>query len=527
MTERRLASWLAGLLLVVAFAVQAWNGRAAWGANLAEADDPAHFVTGVMVYDFLRGGNYSDPMGFAEEYYVRYPKVAMGHWPPAYYALQAAWYFVTGPTDRAARALSFLLMLVLAALVAWALRGMGPTVAISAAAALLLLPLMQQLAWRVMADLPLALFVLLTVLALTRYLENDSPSALAWFVLWTVLAILTKGSGWAIGIFAVLAPFLSGKVRCLWRPWYLAAGVGIVALAAPFYLLTWWLGIGYVDNPAQLAVGSVWAGRWRILVAMTAAAPPLWMAVVIGMGGLTLWRYGQGPAVVPVALSWVVAQWIFIALFPLTGDMRYLTPAMAPAMIVFGAALGEIRPLLALVVVGVSLAGVGLWTEQREEAYGRAAELVPPGVVTLVVADPNGAGAFIAARLQRDRQRQEVVLRDSKALASTTWSGRHDESYFRTPEEMEAYLQSVPVEYLAVDSLAAETAARTTLRRVLAASPGRYVETGRVMLDRPGTGEMVLYRNVAARGGRDVVEVNLGRGKGHRILRLRRGAGNP
>lgn len=526
--ERRVWLALAGVLLLMALGAQAWRGWAAWGADLAAEDDPAHFVTGVMVYDYLRGGNYGDPMGFAEAYYVRYPKVALGHWPPGYYGVQAAWYFVFGPTDRAARTLTFVMTLGLAGMVWWGLRGMGGTVATLGAAGLLVMPLTQELGWRVMADIPLALFVMLMVLALTRYLETDARRALGWFVLWAVLAILTKGSGWAVGIFAVLAPVLSGRVRCLWRPQYLGAGVVIVALGAPFYLLTWWQKIGYADNPAQFATGSSWEGRWRALEAMTAATPAFVMLFVVGMGGVAVWRYGRGPAVVPVALGWVVAQWAFLVLFPLTTDTRYLMPALGPAMIVFGAALREMgRPLAAVVVVVFCVTGVRLWTEEREEGYGRAATLVPRGVVAMVVADPSGAGAFIAARLQSDREREDVVLRDSKSLANTTWGDGEGESYFRTPAEVDAFLQSVPVEVLAVDSRAKETVARGLLRGLLASSPERYVELGRVVLDRKGAGEMVLYRNVAARGRSEIVEVNLGREKGNRVLRLRLGIGTP
>lgn len=68
MNERRVWLALAGVLLLMALGAQAWRGWAAWGADLAAEDDPAHFVTGVMVYDYLRGGNYGDPMGFAEAY---------------------------------------------------------------------------------------------------------------------------------------------------------------------------------------------------------------------------------------------------------------------------------------------------------------------------------------------------------------------------------------------------------------------------------------------------------------------------
>ena len=38
-------------------------------------------------------------MAFAENYYLHYPEVAMGHWPPGFYLLQAVWTLLF-PTQR-------------------------------------------------------------------------------------------------------------------------------------------------------------------------------------------------------------------------------------------------------------------------------------------------------------------------------------------------------------------------------------------------------------------------------------------
>ena len=57
----------------------------------ANADEPAHYVTGLMVHDYLARGFPSNPLEFAREFYSRYPKVAIGHWPPVFYIVQALW----------------------------------------------------------------------------------------------------------------------------------------------------------------------------------------------------------------------------------------------------------------------------------------------------------------------------------------------------------------------------------------------------------------------------------------------------
>jgi hypothetical protein len=197
-----------------------WHLAAATlGADLVASDPPAHFVSGVMVYEYLRdilGGTLSQPIPFAESFYVRYPKVAIGHWPPAYYGIQALWYGLFGPAVDGALALSAVMAALLALLLFRRLRpGHGASSAAGAALMFLALPWIQRTAWAVMSDLLTGLFVFLALLAFSDLLENPrSRRAAAGFSLWSILAVLTKGTAWALGPFALLAPILAGRMSC-------------------------------------------------------------------------------------------------------------------------------------------------------------------------------------------------------------------------------------------------------------------------------------------------------------------------
>ena len=57
-------------------------------------DEPGHYVTGLMVRDYIAAGFPDSPSRFAENYYLHYPKVAIGHWPPVFYSIQAAWMLI-------------------------------------------------------------------------------------------------------------------------------------------------------------------------------------------------------------------------------------------------------------------------------------------------------------------------------------------------------------------------------------------------------------------------------------------------
>ena len=84
------------LYFAIAVAFQ-WRGGA-YTSELGEhADEAAHYVTGLMVHDYivsLASLEFTAPLEYAKRYYEHYPKVALGHWPPVFYMLQAAWAFI-------------------------------------------------------------------------------------------------------------------------------------------------------------------------------------------------------------------------------------------------------------------------------------------------------------------------------------------------------------------------------------------------------------------------------------------------
>ena len=77
----------------------------------SEPDEAAHYVTGLMVHDYITHLFPGNPMHFAKDYYEHYPKVALGHWPPMFYVIQSAWTLIFTPS----RISIILLMAVLTA----------------------------------------------------------------------------------------------------------------------------------------------------------------------------------------------------------------------------------------------------------------------------------------------------------------------------------------------------------------------------------------------------------------------------
>src|SRR5581483_5919113 len=62
----------------------------------ADYDEASHAVSSLVVHDYLVHGLGTNPIAFAEDYYVHYPKVAIGHWPPVFYGSEALWMVAFG-----------------------------------------------------------------------------------------------------------------------------------------------------------------------------------------------------------------------------------------------------------------------------------------------------------------------------------------------------------------------------------------------------------------------------------------------
>src|SRR5438309_11882614 len=118
MTERetigqRVVAWalLFTLYFLIVAALQ-WRTNAFHSELGGSPDEPAHYVTGLLVRDYVAAGLPWNPLFYAQNFYVHYPKVALGHWPPFFYLVQAAWTLPFTPS----RTSVILLMAVLTAI---------------------------------------------------------------------------------------------------------------------------------------------------------------------------------------------------------------------------------------------------------------------------------------------------------------------------------------------------------------------------------------------------------------------------
>src|SRR5213594_4433742 len=151
---RRTAQTVAAGALLFAGVVFLQARAGAFGSEFgAHPDESAHYVTGLMVRQYIASGPWGSPMRFAEDYYLHYPKVALGQWPPLFYAVQAGWTLTFSPSRHSVMLLMAALTTCLATTLFVSARYYcGALPALALALALVASPLVQKASGMVMAE---------------------------------------------------------------------------------------------------------------------------------------------------------------------------------------------------------------------------------------------------------------------------------------------------------------------------------------------------------------------------------------
>lgn len=467
------AIWFVCLALSLAFQRQSGAWESDFGGH---ADEGAHVVTGLMVRDFLAGGFREDgnPLAYAKAYYERFPKVALGHYPPGFYLLEGLWLLPwRGPGAVLA------LMAALAAGGGWLTWrtarqcGVGGGGAAAMAGAFCLLPLVRTYAAIVMSDLLLVILVGLAARAFVRLAETGRARHGWAFGGWAAAAILTKGSGLLLALVPPLTILFTGRWDLGRRAALWFGMVPVLVVALPWMLAT-----------RHITAEGMSGGPWTAYVTGAARFYPLGMARELGWilsallaaGGIGwLWRRfarRARPAGDPAPAVWgalIVGLLLFYAVMPSGMDTRYLLP-LVPAALGLGGGLltslvGGRRPApLSRALPGVALALVVLVEALRpvEKRFGGATEAIHRvlraseqdeangRIPILGVAGAAGEGALTAAAAFEGRDRLQL-LRGSKVLASSDWLGRGYASKVADPAALKAILQERAVAWILLE----------------------------------------------------------------------------
>jgi hypothetical protein len=434
--------WLAAAILLAAVFGLQW-ATGAYAADFGRyPDEPSHFVTGLMVAEYLRAPT-ADPMGFAEQYYLHYPKVGIGQWPPLLYALEGAWFLVWGGTRGAALALHGLLAAVFLFSIYAAARTRA-TFLVSLAAPCLLLctPPMMRSATMIMADTLTACLLLAACAPFASYLRRPRLTASLSFGLLLAAAMLTKGSALPLVAVPALSLLFTRRFYLLRRLDFWLSWLPLLLFAAPWYLFAL-----RFDSPNYAGVGVGNAslslqlyGFGFTLLALAAAAAVAFLP-----------RRAPDSAVLLSLVAAFVAAPAAIAAF---NESRHYLPAAGACAILAAWWIAERRrPALWAAAALALLLALDLRSLHYDPArFAPLAARLTPGAVVLVSGSGRSEGALIAAFAAREPRPSTLVLRASRLLAHSDWNGKRYRLLVASPTEVRAQLQNWGVDYVVQDS---------------------------------------------------------------------------
>ena len=436
-------------------------------------DEAAHYVTGLMIHDYLARGLPGSPLVFAQDYYDHYPKVTLGKWPPLFYFIQAAWTLLLSPSRTSVLALMALLTALVATLLFRLLRSeFGLAEAAFGALLFVSVPLVQQSAGMVMAEIPIALFGLLAAGFFGRFLERERTADSVAFGVCASITIMTKGTGFMLALVPPVAVVLARKWHLLKRATFWLPVPIVALLCGPWMWKT-------QDITRAWFMDQKPSGHFTRLAAMY-YPQRLTMAVgyalmVFGVIGLAV-RLWPGLKAGAVMGRWVAmgallfSGLIFHCLIGAGPEPRYLVPLLGP-LIMFAiagmawlmAALARqglaYRHAAALIVSVAAATFVGFTFRVPVKAFSGFADtaealLTRPDASTallLVSSDARGEGQFISELALREKRPGHTVRRASKLLASSTWQGSNYQPKAQNEDELIQLLATEKVGFLVLD----------------------------------------------------------------------------
>ncbi len=473
--------WLGAVFVVNAgFAVTLLYVSGAFNAGFDHhPDEAAHFVTGLMLRDYVIEGFPSAPMAFATDFYLHYPEVAFGHWPPVFYVVQAVWMLLLPPTHTSL----LLLMALLTTCTAYIFyqtmaQYFSRTLAILAGLMFIALPLTLQDASQVMIEAPLTLFGFIAALAMVPVLDRSTWRNAAWFGVAASIAILTKSSGWSLAIVPIIALLLTGKWKSNIATRFLLSGGIVIAACVPFYIWTRRMAFAGTEGK-PITIRHMAEALFQLigllpdligLVLLLLAACGLFLKVILPLRKASVQTFWAAMT------AYLIGVIVFHAIAPTISEPRKLVMT-TPALLLFSFAaldwLARRRPWMAN---SVALAILAFFTVRTFWAAPQPADPFAEPVqvllsrselnhaITLVSSShPSGEGAFIADVAQRQARPFRILLRASKLLSSSTWNGLNYALLYDSPEAVKTFLEGIPVRIVVVDTSPGTSNAHTDL----------------------------------------------------------------
>jgi hypothetical protein len=464
------ALWMLALLLQ-------WQAGAFAVELSGNPDESAHYITGLMIRDYIASGHFTSPLKYAEQYYAHYPKVAFGMWPPFFHLTEALWMLLFSPGKVSVLLLMALIAAATGTSIYSAVRSRhGRALAFGSGAIFLAVPLVQASTSAVMADGLVALLDLWAMVYFVRFLKSERTRDAVVFGAIAALSMATKANGVALVLLPVLAMAFTRSWHLLRaRGLYYAAAIMLI-FGAPWPVLSYWMIERSVGGATMNALAIAALGMAYLRVLWGALGWGLALFCGIGAAGclVQLWRK-RGDPTLAGALALLLSVWLYHSLIG-NGTDRYMLSALPPALILAAAGLvwvarrilpGSLPLAVRTAALGVLAAGVfavQTWAVPHKPYHGfdQPARflLTTPEFADgnfLVISNTRGEGAFITEVAMHDRRPGHMVLRSTKVLSNSNWNGNVYRLRYNSSREICSFIDQAPIDAVLLDTRPAAT----------------------------------------------------------------------
>jgi hypothetical protein len=436
-------------------------------------DEAAHYVTGVMLRDYVAAGHFAHPRAFVEGYYAHYPKIGLLMWPPLFHITEAIWTLIFNASRTSALLLeAFLTALLATSIFSVVRRRYSPFMALAAGVLFVLVPLVQISTQTVMADGLVALLLFWAAICMIRYLERERTRDAVLFGVCAALAFATKPNGVALVLLPIFAILITRHFYLLKRPGLYYAAAIVLVFGVPWQVISYKLITPTMGPQPHLTL----LERLQPALFYVRVLPPAfgWGLLPFFLVGLVvflarLWRGDRSDMVLSGSLALLLSVLIFHCALRLY-ESRYMVSAIPPMILFTVAGFDWVArriqiPSVPLAARSGVLAGIVFvlmvaqsfsvphkpyWGFDQASQY-LLAHKDYQGAGFLIVANASGEGAFIAEVVTHDSRPDHFVLRSTKVLVSTNWFGTSYERLYPTPEALRKFLDDAPISAVVLD----------------------------------------------------------------------------
>jgi hypothetical protein len=435
-------------------------------------DEPSHYLSGLMLRDYLVSGFKQSPFDYASVYYLHLPMIGIGHWPPVFYLAEAAWMFVFGYT----RADTLIFIAAITALcsvtVCLATRDiLGWPGALIMGGIVQAIPAVRWSNSLIMTDVFTGMVILWAALALGKFLNSEKSSHAIQFGALASLALMTKPAAACLALVVLPAIVLVRKPRLLRNPALWSAALMVAAISAPWYLATWHLA-SYGSGTGSLMEGLRLAAAGSIAIVVRE------LNVILILFGVSVYLFFREPkrdGVRGVLILLPIASVVILAVARVGMEDRYFIPAILSMIVVSADGIGWLSGRLAksvplrvwrnVLIAGafvlmyvVATTGKARLANGDDDLGRMVSSILSEGempIMIMVVGPTGSADGRIIATLAESMQMRPgnmLILRATKVLAKTNWNGTEYICRVSNPQEVVEELDEDGVSLLAIDA---------------------------------------------------------------------------